>query len=66
MEKVTSKHEYAHDFLPHAIDFPADIEVAFIFFASLTKGVMTLGKEDLSEEDRKVWIGALSYLEKRQ
>ena len=64
-ERQEEKAHYANRYLPNSINFPEDLEVAFVFFDALYDGVKTLG-EEIPEADGKAWDAAKEYLAKRR
>ncbi|KAA8568957.1 hypothetical protein MFRU_017g01250 [Monilinia fructicola] len=65
-EKTRMKNAYSSTFLPHAINFVEDLDVAFSFFDALHKGVKTLSDEEMKSEEKKTWDDAKAYLELRR
>ncbi|KAM3088260.1 hypothetical protein ACMFMG_002314 [Clarireedia jacksonii] len=65
-EKLKLKNSYSASFVPHAVNFPEDLDVAFAFFDALHAGVKVLGKEELNEAEKKTWDDAGKYLAARR
>lgn len=53
-------------YLPHAINFSEDLEVAFDFFDALHEGVKTLTDSEMHIVEKKTWDDASKYLESRR
>ncbi|KAI9640216.1 hypothetical protein NHQ30_011454 [Ciborinia camelliae] len=65
-EKQTMKNSYSSTYLPHAINFVEDLDVAFSFFDALHKGVKTLSDKEMNDAEKKTWDDAKAYLELRR
>ncbi|KAB8296693.1 hypothetical protein EYC80_002114 [Monilinia laxa] len=65
-EKLRMKNAYSSTYLPHAINFVEDLDVAFSFFDALHKGVKTLSDEEMKSGEKKTWDDAKAYLELRR
>jgi hypothetical protein len=59
-----AKPDYGPTYLPKSINIIEDLDVAFDFFAALSKGVQTL--EEIPETDLKKWEAADKYLAERR
>lgn len=62
-KKDEKKKEYATTLIPHQVDFPGDLDLAFDLFASVYAGVQTLGDEC---SDKASWEKANKFLTVRR
>ena len=53
-------------YVPYAVSFTEDFDVACNFFDALHAGVKTLGAKDIPAVDRSAWDNAAQYLETRR
>jgi hypothetical protein len=53
-------------YVPYAIAFQEDLEIACKFFDALHAGVKTLGEKEMSSADRATWDKAAKYLAARK
>lgn len=60
------KNSYSSTYLPHAINFVEDLDVAFGFFDALHKGVKTLSDTEMKDAEKKTWDDAKAYLDSRR
>ncbi|KAJ8069399.1 hypothetical protein OCU04_003054 [Sclerotinia nivalis] len=65
-EKQLMKNAYSATYLPHAINFVEDLDVAFGFFDALHKGVKTLSDTEMKDAEKKTWDDAKAYLDLRR
>lgn len=64
-ERESNKSSYVEKYLPHSVNFPEDLDVAFKFFDAVCEGVEELGDE-INQTDKTAWNSAKSYLDKRR
>ncbi|KAM0147589.1 hypothetical protein ACHAQE_010219 [Botrytis cinerea] len=57
---------YANQYIPYAINFVEDLDVAFGFFDALYKGVKTLSDSEMKDAEKKTWDDAKAYLDARR
>lgn len=65
-ERQLMKNSYSSTYLPHAINFVEDLDVAFGFFDALHKGVKTLSDTEMKDAEKKTWDDAKAYLDSRR
>jgi hypothetical protein len=53
-------------YVPFAVDFPADLQIACSFFDAIYAAVKALGPKDISAVDRAAWDKAAEYLAARR
>lgn len=53
-------------YVPYAVSFTEDFDVACNFFDALYAGVKTLNAKDIPAVDRSAWDKAAEYLESRR
>jgi hypothetical protein len=53
-------------YVPFAVSFAEDLDVACNFFEALHAGVKTLGVKDIPAVDRSAWEKAAEYLQSRR
>ncbi|CAG8975384.1 hypothetical protein HYALB_00009525 [Hymenoscyphus albidus] len=65
-EKAIKKPKYIDRYLPFAVNWPEDLQVAMNFFDALHAGVKTLEGGEIPEADRKAWDEAGAWLAARK
>ncbi|KXX77711.1 Protein MKT1 [Madurella mycetomatis] len=65
-EKEQKKKNFPEIYVPYALAFAEDLEIACEFFGALHAGVKTLNAKDISAVDRAAWDKAAKFLELRR
>jgi hypothetical protein len=65
-QKQEKKVQFPLTYLPHAVDFAGDLEVACSFFDAIYAGVKTLDAPEMSAKQRQEWEKASEYLQARR
>jgi len=64
--KAQKKAAFPGTYVPYALNFAEDLDIACSFFDAIYAGVQTLDAKDLPAADRAVWDKAAKYLELRR
>lgn len=65
-EKEDKKKEFPKTYLPYAVNFAGDLEIACSFFDAIHAGVKTLDDQEMTPKQRKEWDDAAKYLKNRR
>ncbi|KAL2025036.1 hypothetical protein VTK56DRAFT_38 [Thermocarpiscus australiensis] len=65
-DKAQKKQNFPATYVPFALAFAEDLDIACDFFEALYAGVKTLDAKDMSAADRAAWDKAAKYLELRR
>lgn len=65
-EKEAKKKEFPDTYLPYAVNFPGDLDIACSFFGAIHEGVKTLDAGVITTKQRQDWDDAAKYLEARR
>lgn len=64
-DKAAKKIKFPEKYIPFAVNWSEDLDVALNFFGAVHDGVKTLGDE-IGETDRKAWGDAKKWMEARK
>ena len=64
--KAQKKAAFPGTYVPYALNFAEDLDIACSFFDAVYAGIQTLDAKDLPVADRAVWDKAAKYLELRR
>jgi hypothetical protein len=65
-DKAQKKKAFPDSYVPFALAFEEDLDIACAFFDALYAGVKTLDAKDIPGVDRATWDKAAKFLELRR
>lgn len=65
-QKEEKKRAFVEPFLPYAVNFAGDLDIACAFFDAIYAGVKTLDAPEMPPKQREDWDKAADYLQVRR